>query len=66
MGHALLGQILAGEGDEVAARREFELVLHKYPNDAAAVVARDGIDGSGKTDAPGWQRVCGPRSSITH
>jgi hypothetical protein len=44
MGHALLGQILAGEGDQLAARREFELVLHKYPNDAAAVTARSAIE----------------------
>jgi tetratricopeptide (TPR) repeat protein len=44
MGHALLGQILAGERDQVAARREFELVLHSYPNDPAAAVARGGIE----------------------
>jgi tetratricopeptide (TPR) repeat protein len=44
MGHALLGQILAGEGDPIAARHEFELILHNYPNDSAAMVARGGID----------------------
>jgi tetratricopeptide (TPR) repeat protein len=44
MGHALLGQIMVGEGDQLAARREFELVLHKYPNDSAAAVARSGIE----------------------
>jgi tetratricopeptide (TPR) repeat protein len=44
MGHALLGEILAGEGDQAAARREFELVLHNYPNDPAIAVAKGGIE----------------------
>lgn len=44
MGHALLGEILAGEGDHDAARHEFELVLHDYPNDPAAGVAKGGIE----------------------
>ena len=48
MGHALLGEILAGEGDQDAARHEFEVVLHDYPNDSAAVVARGGIEDLGK------------------
>jgi tetratricopeptide (TPR) repeat protein len=44
MGHALLGEILAGEGDKAAARREFEFVLHDYPNDPASAIAKGGIE----------------------
>ncbi len=40
MAHTLLGEILSGAGDRDGARREFELVLHDYPNDAAATTAK--------------------------
>ena len=40
MAHALLGEILAGEGDRDAARHEFEVVIHDYPKDPAAAVAK--------------------------
>jgi tetratricopeptide (TPR) repeat protein len=60
MGHALLGQILAGEGDQVAARREFELVLHKYPNDAAAVTARSAIEDLEKPAPPAGREYAIP------
>jgi tetratricopeptide (TPR) repeat protein len=43
MAHAMLGQILSGEGDQLAARHEFELVLHTYPKDPAAAMARSAI-----------------------
>jgi tetratricopeptide (TPR) repeat protein len=43
MAHALLGEILAGEGNREAARREFELVLHDYPKDPAATVAKSDL-----------------------
>lgn len=43
MAHALLGEILAGEGDLYAARREFEGVLHDYPKDPAAAVAKQDL-----------------------
>ena len=52
MGHALLGEILAAEGDQAAARREFDLVLHNYPNDPAVAVAKGGIDELGKPASP--------------
>jgi tetratricopeptide (TPR) repeat protein len=44
MGHALLGEVLAGEGDQAAARHEFELVLRDYPNDSAIAVAKSGLE----------------------
>jgi tetratricopeptide (TPR) repeat protein len=45
MSHALLGEILAGagEGNLAAARREFESVLHDYPSDPAAAVAKQDL-----------------------
>jgi len=52
MGHALLGEILAAEGDQAASRHEFEIVLHDYPNDSAAAVARDGIEDLEKPAPP--------------
>ena len=60
MGHALLGQVLAGEGDQVAARHEFELVLHNYPNDPAAAVARGGIEDTEKPAAPAGREYAIP------
>ena len=48
MAHAMLGQILSGKGDQLAARHEFELVLHTYPTDPAAAAARSGIEELGK------------------
>jgi TolA-binding protein len=52
MGHVLLGEILAGEGDQAAARHEFEFVLHDYPNDSAAAIARGGIEDLEKPAPP--------------
>jgi tetratricopeptide (TPR) repeat protein len=49
MAHVLLGEILAGEGNREAARREFELVLHDYSKDAAAAVAKSDL---GDLDKP--------------
>ena len=43
MAHVLLGEILAGEGNREATRREFELVLHDYSKDAAAAVAKSDL-----------------------
>jgi tetratricopeptide (TPR) repeat protein len=43
MAHALLGQALAADGDRDAARHEFETLIHDYPNDPAAVVAKEGL-----------------------
>jgi tetratricopeptide (TPR) repeat protein len=43
MAHVLLGEILAGEGNREAARREFELVLHDYSKDVAAAVAKSDL-----------------------
>lgn len=43
MTYTLLGEIFAGEGDRDAARRQFEKVLHDYPTDQAATVAKDDI-----------------------
>ncbi len=39
----LMGEILAGEGDRQAARHQFEKVIHDYPTDPAAAVAKDDI-----------------------
>jgi tetratricopeptide (TPR) repeat protein len=44
MAHALLGEILAGEGDRDAARHEFEVVIHDYPKDPAAAVAKGDLE----------------------
>ncbi len=44
MANVLLGQILAGEGNRDAARKEFEGVLHDFPKDTAAWVAKQGLD----------------------
>jgi tetratricopeptide (TPR) repeat protein len=49
MAHALLGEILAGEGDRDAARHEFEVVIHDYPKDPAAAVAKGDL---GDLDKP--------------
>src|SRR3984893_8751223 len=49
MAHALLGEILAGEGDRDAARHEFEVVIHDYPKDSAAAVAKGDL---GDIDKP--------------
>jgi tetratricopeptide (TPR) repeat protein len=43
MTHALLGEILAGEGNRDAARHEFEVVIRDYPKDSAAAVAKTDI-----------------------
>ena len=43
MTYTLLGEILAAEGDPDAARHEFEKVLHDYPTNPAAAVAKDDI-----------------------
>lgn len=43
MTYTLMGEILAGEGDRDAARHQFEKVLHDYPSDPAAVVAKEDI-----------------------
>lgn len=43
MAHALLGEILAEEGNREGARREFEVVLHEHPNDDAAAVAKNDL-----------------------
>lgn len=44
MCRALLGQILAGDGNREGARKEFEMVLRNYPKDSAAAVAKQGLD----------------------
>jgi tetratricopeptide (TPR) repeat protein len=44
MANVLLGQILAGEGNREAARKEFEKVMHDYPKDTAAGMAKQGLD----------------------
>src|SRR3984957_3186708 len=49
MAHALLGEILAGEGNRDAARREFEVVIHDFPKDPAATVAKGDL---GDLDKP--------------
>lgn len=41
--YTLLGEILAAEGDRDAARRQFEKVLHDYPTNPAATVAKDDL-----------------------
>jgi tetratricopeptide (TPR) repeat protein len=43
MAHALLGEILAGEGHRDAARHEFEVVIHDYPKDPAMAVAKNDL-----------------------
>jgi tetratricopeptide (TPR) repeat protein len=49
MTHALLGEVLAGEGNRDAARHEFEVVIHDHPKDAAAAVAKSDL---GDLDKP--------------
>ena len=49
MAHALLGEILAGEGNRDAARHEFEVVIHDFPKDPAAAVAKGDL---GDLDKP--------------
>ena len=41
MAHVLVGQALAAEGNYDAARHEFEALIHDYPNDPAATMARE-------------------------
>ena len=71
MAHALLGEILAGEGDRDAARHEFEVVIHDYPKDPAAAVAKGDLGDldkpanavishvSAAVSAPGGERLAG-------
>jgi tetratricopeptide (TPR) repeat protein len=49
MAHALLGEILAGEGNREEARHEFEVVISDYPKDPAAAVAKSDL---GDIDKP--------------
>jgi tetratricopeptide (TPR) repeat protein len=44
MARALLGEILAGEGDRAAARHEFELVVRDYSKDPAATIAKSDLE----------------------
>ena len=44
MAFVLLGKILAAENQRPAARQQYELVLHQFPNDAAAATARKNIE----------------------
>jgi tetratricopeptide (TPR) repeat protein len=43
MAHALSGEVFADEGKRDEARHEFEFVLHDFPNDPAASVAKKDI-----------------------
>jgi tetratricopeptide (TPR) repeat protein len=54
MAHALLGEILAGEGNREAARHEFEVVISDYPKDPAAAVAKSDL---GDMDKPAGATV---------
>ena len=44
MARALLGEILAAEGNRGAARHEFELVVRDYPKDPAAMMAKSDLE----------------------
>ena len=43
MAHVLLGQALAADGDRNAARHEFEALIHDFPNDPTAAVAKEDL-----------------------
>jgi tetratricopeptide (TPR) repeat protein len=44
MALVLLGKILTAENQRPEARQQYELVLHQFPNDAAAAAARKNIE----------------------
>ncbi len=47
----LLGQILAAEGNQAGARKEFQEILSNHSSDPSAAEARNALAGLGKADA---------------